>query len=127
MPYSHYNPNPAGRSAGDCVIRAVAKATGTDWEGAYAALSAAGLAARDLPNADHVWGSYLRRNGFRRDMLPAECHDGYTVSAFAEDHPSGTFVLSMPGRHVVAVVDGQYYDSWDSGQEVPAYYYEKEE
>lgn len=127
MPYSNYNPNPAGRSVGDCAIRAVALATGQDWAGAYAALAAAGLDAGDLPNADSVWGAYLRRHGFNRHMIPDECPRCYTVADFAADHPEGLFVLSMPGRHVVAVLDGDWYDSWDSGQEVPVYYYSKEE
>lgn len=124
MPYSNYNPNPAGRSVGDCAIRAVALATGKDWEAAYCALAAAGLDMKDLPNADSVWGGYLLRHGFRRRMLD-ERH-GYTVAEFTEDHPRGLYVLSMPGRHVVAVLDGDYYDSWDSGAEVPVYYYERE-
>jgi len=45
---------------------------------------------------------------------------------FAEEHPEGTYILSMPGRHVVTVVDGAYYDSWDSGEECPVYYWTKE-
>lgn len=45
---------------------------------------------------------------------------------FASEHPMGAFILSMPGRHVVAVVDGTIFDSWDSGGEVPVYYWTKE-
>jgi len=30
------------------------------------------------------------------------------------------------GTHVIAVGDGNYYDTWDSGQEVPIYYWRKE-
>ena len=126
MGYSNYNPNPAGRSVGDCAVRAVALATGQDWVGAYVSLAAAGLERRDLPNADSVWGGYLIRHGFSRHVMPDDAPDGYTVAEFARDHPSGMFVLSMPGRHVVTVVDGDYYDSWDSGAEVPVYYYAKE-
>lgn len=125
MPYSNYNPNPRGRSVGDCAVRAVALATGQDWSGAYAALAAAGLDAGDLPNADSVWGKYLLRHGFTRRWID-DVPDGYTVADFAADHPDGVFVLSMPGRHVVAVMDGDYYDSWDSGAEVPVYYYARE-
>jgi len=32
MAYVNYNPNPQGLSVGDCVIRAVSKATGLSWE-----------------------------------------------------------------------------------------------
>lgn len=125
MSYSNYNPNPAGRSVGDCSVRAVALATGKDWDSAYVSLAAAGLDAKDLPNADSVWGGYLIKHGFRRHVIE-DVPENYTVADFARDNPSGLFVLSMPGRHVVTVIDGDYYDSWDSGAEVPVYYYARE-
>lgn len=127
MSYASYNPNPAGRSIGDCAVRAIAKAIGMDWETAYVALAALGLDMRDLPNADSVWGAYLRRHGFQRRAIEDDYPDGYTVADFAEDHPRGVYVLSMPGRHVVTVFDGAYYDSWDSGAEMPTYYYAQKE
>jgi hypothetical protein len=37
----------------------------------------------------------------------------------------GTFVLGT-GDHAVTVVDGDYYDSFDSGQMIPIVYYRKE-
>ena len=126
MGYSNYNPNPAGRSVGDCAVRAIAIATGQDWIGAYISLTAAGLEAKDLPNADSVWGRYLIRHGFKKHLMPDDVPDGYTVSDFARDNPKGIFVLSMPGRHVVTIVDGDYYDSWDSGAEIPVYYYSRD-
>lgn len=125
MGYSQYNPNPRGRSVGDCAVRAVAKALGKSWEESYVGLVLTGFELGDLPNADSVWGAYLQSNGFCRHLLPDESHY-YTVADFATDHPNGTFVLSMPGRHVVTVIDGDYCDSWDSGREVPTYYWSKE-
>lgn len=35
MSYVHYNPNPNGKSVGDCVIRAISRATGKDWGEVY--------------------------------------------------------------------------------------------
>lgn len=37
-----------------------------------------------------------------------------TVDSFAQDHPDGIFIAKV-AHHVVAVVDGCYYDTWDSG------------
>ncbi len=126
MSYSYYQPNPTGKSVGDCTIRAIAKAMEQTWEEAYAGLSLEGFLRGDLPNADSVWGPYLREHGFTRHLLPDTCPDCYTVADFAEEHPNGTYILSMPGRHVVAVVDGTIFDSWDSSGEVPVYYWTKE-
>ena len=49
-----------------------------------------------------------------------------TVSDFAEDHPKGTYILALSG-HVVCVKDGDYIDTWDSGNEIPLYYWQQEE
>lgn len=127
MAYSYFNPNPYSRSVGDCAVRAISKALNQSWEETYVGLSIEGFLRGDLPNADSVWGPYLKQHGFSRYMLPDDCPDGYTVEDFANDNPQGVFVLSMPGRHVVTVADGTIYDTWESGNECPTYYFKKGE
>jgi hypothetical protein len=127
MSYAYYQPNPAGRSVGDCTVRALSKALGQSWEATYAGLALEGFLRGDLPNADDVWGHYLYDRGFRRHLIPDDGLGAYTVEDFARDNPEGVFVLSMPGRHVLTVVDGQYFDSWDSGGERPSYFWAKSE
>lgn len=126
MPYAYYNENPAGKSVGDCAIRAISIALGQTWEKTYVGLCLEGFMRGDLPNADAIWGPYLRKNGFQRHFIPDDGIGAYTVSDFARDNPQGTFILSMPGRHVVTVVNSVVYDSWDSQNECPTYYWEKE-
>lgn len=125
MSFIPYNPNPKGTLTGDCAIRAVAKATDMPWENAYTALTVEGYKKGDLPNANHVWGTYLKSKGFKREIIPDTCPDCYTVRDFAEDHPKGMFVLALD-NHVVTVFDGDYFDAWDSGNEIPLYYWYKE-
>lgn len=127
MGYSYYNPNPAGRSVGDCAVRAVSKALDQTWEQTYAGLALEGFLRGDLPNADNVWGPYLRQNGFRRHFIPDDGLGAYTVEDFAAEHPNGTYILSMPGEHVVCVQDGQWFDSWDSGGKCPSYFWARSE
>lgn len=122
--YKPYNPNPARSRVGDCTVRAICKATGQPWERIYCALSAYGLSAKDMPSANHVWGKYLRSQGFRRYLID-DSNDNYTVEDFCRDNPTGTYILAIEG-HVVCVQDGFYYDSWDSGQEIPIFYWTKE-
>lgn len=121
-----FNPNPGAKRVGDCAVRAIAKAMGTDWEKTYLALCVEGLRAHDMPSGNSVWGSYLKANGFRQRILPDACPECYTVAAFANEHPHGVYVLALSG-HVVTVVNGDYYDTWDSGEEVPVYYFERED
>lgn len=120
-----YNPNPINNRVGDCTVRAISKALNQSWETTFIGLVLEGYMLCDMPSANHVWGAYLKRNGFVRDVLPNTCRDCYTVADFCKDHPAGTYILAIDG-HVVCVCDGKFYDTWDSGNEIPIYYWRKE-
>ena len=121
-----WNPNPTGRSVGDCAVRAVAKALDTDWETAYSMIADNGYNMGDMPSSDSVWGAVLRQHGFYRMSIPNNCPDCYTAEDFCRDNPIGTFVLGF-GGHVATVVDGNLFDSWNSSMEVPIYVWFRKE
>ncbi len=125
MNWRYYNPNPISARVGDCTVRAIAKVTRQDWEHAYVDLCIQGFLMCDLPSSNNVWGAYLRMKGFKRYLIPDTCPDCYTVNDFTNEHRHGEYLLATNG-HIVAVVDGQYCDSWDSGAEIPIYYWQKE-
>ena len=122
--YKQYNPNPSGRKVGDCVIRGVSFVTNQSWEDTYIGICLHGYEVKDMPSANHVWEGYLARKGFIKSVLP-DCPECYTVTEFCQEHPEGIYLLAT-GTHVVAVQDGDYYDAWDSGNEVPTHYWKKE-
>lgn len=122
----YYNPNPIHNRVGDCTVRAICKAMDQEWEQTFAALTAYGFMMCDMPSANNVWGRYLKKSGFSRYLVNDHGKDIYTVKDFCVDNPSGTFILAIDG-HVVCVKDGYYYDTWDSGQEEPVYYWTKGE
>ena len=126
MSFVKYNPNPVGRSVGDCAVRAIARALSLDWEQAYLLLAKNGFAMGDMPSSDSVWGAVLRQNGFYRKSIPETCPACYTARDFAKDNPKGTYVLGF-GGHVATVVDGILYDNWDSSNEVPQYFWYRKE
>lgn len=123
--YVYYNPNPIGKRVGDCVIRGISLVTNQTWDDTYIDICMTGYELKDMPSSNNVWESYLSRNGFVRRMLPEECPICYTVKEFCKDHPIGVYLLAT-GSHVIAVCDGLYYDAWDSGDEVPVYYWQEE-
>ena len=125
MAFVYYNPNPQNKLVGDCVIRAVGKLTNKEWEDAYMAIVLQGFKMHDMPSANHVWGQYLLEHDYSRNMIPNTCPECYTIKDFCEDHPDGKYMLAT-GTHVVAVENGDYYDTWDSGNEIPIYYFKKE-
>lgn len=115
-----YNPNPTGRSVGDCAVRAVAKALNIDWETAYDLIAEAGFNMGDMPSSNSTWGAVLRQHGFYRKAIPNSCPDCYTFEDFARDNPDGVFVLGT-GTHTATVKDGILYDSWNSSNEIPIF------
>ena len=121
-----YNPNPTGRSVGDCAVRAISKALDIDWENAYVLLAVNGYAMGDMPSSDSVWGSVLRQNGFYRLNIPNSCPECYTAEDFCRDYSKGIYVLGF-GGHVATVQDGDLYDSWDSSKEIPQFMWFRKE
>lgn len=119
------NENPINNRVGDCVVRAISTALNQEWEKTYTELCVQGLMFCDLPSSNAVWGSYLAHKGYKRCAIPNACNC-YTVEDFCREHPKGTFILGT-GSHALTVIDGQYYDSWQSGNEAPIYYFTKDE
>ena len=126
MAYKFYNPNPYNQRVGDCAVRAISKVMKKDWEDTYVALCAEGLLYKDMPSANYVWGMYLRKNGYEQTSIPSICPDCITVETFAEKNKDGRYVVACQ-NHVVAIVDGDYYDSWNSGNEIVLYFWKYKE
>jgi hypothetical protein len=125
MPYVFYNPHPTGSLTGDCVIRALSKVLNQDWDTTYLQLSVQGYLLHNWGNEASVWGSLLRKRNFKRYAVPNTCPDCYTIREFVRDNPTGTYVIAC-GGHVVASVNGNYFDITDSGNEIPIYFWKKE-
>lgn len=123
--FVQYNPNPDGKRTDDCTIRALTKALGMDWESVYLKLAVAGMKHHDLMHKNYVWDDLLTDYGYRRYAIPNTCPRCYTIRQFAQEHPEGTYVLGT-GDHVVTVVSGNWFDTWDSGDCVPIVYYRRE-
>ena len=119
--FIQFNANPSANRVGDCSVRAISKATGKNWEEVYIGVCLQGLMLHDMPSSNYVWGNYLESIGYERHMISTR---GYTVEDFCKDYPEGSYILAISG-HVVACVDGRYFDTWDSGNEVVVYYWRK--
>lgn len=124
MGFIYFNPNPLEKSIGDCTIRAISLFLDQDWYETYIGTAITGLIECDMPSSNSVWGKYLYEKGCRRIQLPDACPICYTVREFCKDNPFGKFLLGT-GSHVVTVIDGNYYDTWDSGDQVPIFYWVK--
>lgn len=126
MAYIEYNPNPRLLNTGDCVIRAICKALEMDWEKVYMDLTLKGLQLAMWGDTNAVWEAYLKEHGFVQQVLPSTCPDCYTIADFAAAHKDGTYIVAT-GTHVVAIKNGDYFDTYDSGNQIVSYYFYYEE
>lgn len=123
--YQYYQPNPVRTDpVGDCTIRALSKALDISWEKAHVMLDYASYMMGTISNANEVLAAVLRQNGFYRGSFPNNCSDCLTAEEFTKEFPNGTYVLGF-GTHVATVKDGVLYDSWDSSDETPLYFFQK--
>lgn len=124
------NLNPFGIDTGDCVIRALTLALNYNWFMMHDELSFLSRKMADMPSSNRVWKQYLENLGYKEQIAQNTCPDCLTVEKFARQHPKGRYILStceytkanaivVTGTHAVAVIDGNYYDTWDSGADVP--------
>lgn len=116
------NPNPIGKQAPDCVIRAVCIALNKPWLQVSDELYAVARANFSITSDDNIWGRYLYDLGFEPFMLPSICPKCTTINEFTKMYPEGTFIIGT-GSHAVAVINGNYYDSWDSGSEIASFFW----
>ena len=126
MAFVYRNPNPVNNLVGDCVIRGISILLEKPWEFVYIEIVAQGYSMYDMPSSNEVWGAYLKSQGFKKKIITNSCPNCYSVREFCKDHPIGRFLLAT-GSHVITVIDGDYFDTWNSGDEVPIYYFYKEE
>lgn len=128
--YIHYNDNPGSLNVGDCVIRAISLALNYNWFMVHDELSFLSRKMLDMPSSNRVWKTYLKEKGLIETYIENKCPNCFTVEQFTKMHPVGTFILStceytkaegilVTGTHVVTVIDGNYYDTWDSGGDIP--------
>lgn len=121
----YFNNNPLGRrTVGDCSVRAVSKALGVSWDEAHDMLADMSKQMGTIMNDNDVISAVLRMHGFYRENLPCTNRDCYTVREFANHNTLGTYVVGT-GSHVVCIIDGDYYDSWPSGDESVIYFWTK--
>ena len=117
-----YNANNRGSSVGDCTARAISLAFNMDYSKARKALN---------DSAKENWRNHWDYNSTDNVRRVVEALGGgkdirepnkITLNNWVDAHPSGTYIIHCnkngleqgPGGHLVCVIDGKIYDSWDS-------------
>lgn len=104
--YKFYNANARGRFTNDCVIRAISLAEDKTWNETYDELSEIaqhnGIILDDVNFVEPFLDNRYKRMCFRKKY----------VGDFIEEHPKGTYLITMKG-HITCVIDGVLYDTFD--------------
>ena len=126
--YKYWQPNKRDLKDkyGDCVIRALTKVLNKEWQEVFDDLVPIARELQCMPNGKPCFEKYLKDNGFiYHGISNTKGTKRPTVDRFTKDHKKGTYFLRV-ANHVVASVDGYYYDTWDSGHKPLYGYWEKQ-
>ena len=113
--YKFLNLHPQGKLVGDCVKRAIAKATDTDYMEIQRGLNRhKKVTGAKTFNSDYNWLSYIEKvfNGKQMSFPAVKGQKRMNGKRFCEAYPKGSYVLQM-ANHLTACVDGVIYDTWD--------------
>lgn len=121
--YIEYQPNPKKNNTTDCTFRAYSKVENMTWDEAYNIGCEYGREMKLMPN-DHKVVDKILKEKFGYSFTKFAKDEKKTVNEFAIEHPEGIYVGWLHG-HIVAIVNGYYYDSWDSGDRKLKGYYKK--
>jgi hypothetical protein len=118
---------------GDCVVRAIAIASGIDYQTVYDEIAERNKRAggkRSARDGTHrkVFRPYLQELGFKWTPVMG-IGTGTTMHLREDEVPGGTIICSL-SRHIVAVIDGVVHDTFDpsrGGTRAVYGYWEKED
>lgn len=134
--FHFYNANPKGRITTDCVIRAICTATELPYNQVVMELAQLQCETGYDDGEKKLYGKYLESKGFKKMKQPRKL-DGtkFTGKEFCEalqDNYEYTIgktpriVAHIGGNHIVAIINAQVWDIWNSTRGCIGNYWVKE-
>lgn len=118
--FKQENPHPQGKRVGDCVKRAIVIASGINYHDIAIMLNRFRTTSGCKKyNSSDNWKQFVeevllgRKN--KGDMQHEFYGHRYTVDDWAKWWDNDTCILRC-SKHIVATKNGDYYDTWDSGE-----------
>ena len=122
-----YNANTRGTRTGDCSVRSISLAFNMDYRKVKKILNDCMRESRGRAYNSAKNISYALLNAFnvpRSDIVDIRTQ-GLTVAQFVDQHPVGTYLIGCHktpnpppehifGGHLVTVINGRVFDTWDS-------------
>lgn len=112
--FHYHNENPKGRITGDCSYRAIATATGIDYNEVVKGLAEIHCKTGYEPTEGKGLDAYAKSIGWVKNPQPRKA-DGtkYTGAEFCKIF-KGICFANIGGHHMVCIKDHKVWDIWDS-------------
>ena len=117
--YHYHNANPANRLTSDCVARAISTASGMHYTKVVQMLTDLQIYTGYDTSDPHCYGKFLESEGWIKHRQPRKANGRkFTGREFCEqlalhsDHRE--IIAHLGGHHIVAIIDGRVWDTWDS-------------
>lgn len=120
MAFSNDIANPVN-DTNDCIIRSVAKAFNEDWQSVMRKFCDVAIEKYLMPNNYPVAKAVLKDYPCTEIQLPQS--DFISVSKLAAQKPNKKLV-ALTRDHAIAIVNGTWYDLYDSGNDIVESYWE---
>lgn len=121
--FNKYNANPKGRKTGDCVIRAISRATGKHYNDVVMDLAQMQIQTGYDDASKECYDKYLKEQGWIKHKQP-RYEDGtkYLVGdIYRLTQPYQRVIITMAGH--MTVKDGEIQDTWDCRRKTISNYY----
>lgn len=112
--FKFYNANPKNRRSGDCVIRAIATATGKSWEEVLTGLYEIALKDKRIVDEVECYGKYLEKLGWQKQKQPRKGDNTKFTGKEFVSYFKGTCIAHIGGHHIVCIKEHKVWDTWDS-------------
>ena len=115
MEFIKYNNNPKNKKTGDCVIRAIATATNSNWEYVYIKLAELGIRKGLIINDSNNWQKYLEILGYEKQKMPRRSdRTRYTLEEFATEiaEENKIYLVRLAG-HLTVIKNKNLIDTWN--------------
>lgn len=121
--YEYTNVNPKNKYGGDCVIRAIALATGQSWEQTIRELTELGIKKGLVCNDSKLYPKYLESKGFIQGKEPRDvCNRKMSIKQWIieeqiNEDSNTVYVINAGSHHVTCIKNGKVRDIWNSSNQ----------
>lgn len=112
--WKYFQSSKKRKRSSDCSIRALMVAEKMTWEQSFDYLCKFARKVQDMPNETRVLSKAIESFGYKPQKIEMVNHRKPTVAEFGKEHPKGKYLIFTSG-HVVCMINGNWYDTWDCG------------